>query len=131
MRWPASCSSTCGRGWPPTRCRGNSSSSMTFPAPPRGRSCDGPSATPDGSAWRLLPELAAQDLAGDRLGQLVHQLHLAGVLVGGHALAAEGDQLLGGRLLSRPQADEGLDRLAPVLVGDADDRGLPNGRMLI
>src|SRR6266536_2494515 len=64
-------------------------------------------------------ELAAEQLAGDRLGQLVEELDLAGVLVGGHLLAAEGDELLG------------RDGLAAVGVGHADHGGLAYRLVLV
>src|SRR5918912_2511363 len=75
---------------------------------------------------RELPvaELAAQDLAGRRLGQLVDHLDQAGVLVGGHALLAERDERIGVHLLPRLEAHERLDRLAAVLVGHSDHGGL-------
>jgi hypothetical protein len=64
-------------------------------------------------------------------GQLVDELDHARVLVGRHALAAEGDQLVGVGALAGAQADEGLDRLAAIGVGDADDGGLAHGRMAV
>src|SRR5207247_11329073 len=76
-------------------------------------------------------EFAAQELAGDRLGQLVEELDLAGVLVGGHLLAAEGDELLGRGALAGAQADVGLDGLAAVSVGHADHGGLADRLVLV
>src|SRR5947199_8569343 len=79
-------------------------------------------------AARSAAQLAAQDLAGDRLRQLIDQLDLARVLVGGHALLAVRDQFLRRRRRAGPQADERLDGLAALLVRHADDSGLADGR---
>jgi hypothetical protein len=42
---------------------------------------------------------------------------------------AVGAEFVGGRLLSRCQLDEGGDHLTPLLVGNADDRRLLDGRV--
>jgi hypothetical protein len=47
----------------------------------------------------------------------------------GDALPGEVDDLRPGRLLAGPEHDDGLDRLAPAVVGNADDRDLGHGRM--
>src|SRR4051794_24305390 len=61
-------------------------------------------------------QLAVQDLARHGLRQLVHELDRARVLVGRHAFLAERDEVGLAGLLTGTQADERLDRLAPVLV---------------
>src|SRR5258708_31944530 len=85
--------------------------------------------------WRAglaaVAEFAAEQLAGDRLGQLVEELDLAGVLVGGHLLAAEGDELLGRGRLAGAQADVGLDGLAAVGIRHADHGGLAYRPVLV
>src|SRR3954468_22310588 len=73
-------------------------------------------------------QLAAQDLAGRRLRDLVDHLDLPRVLVGGHPLPAERDELLLAGRGAVLQADERLHRLAPVLVRDADDGRLADRR---
>src|SRR5215210_6917364 len=87
----------------------------------------------DRGASAALPaaQLPSQQLPGGRLGQLVEDLDQARVLVGGHPLAAERDELLGGDPAPGAQADEGLDGLAAVLVGDTDHCGLPDGLVLV
>src|SRR5690606_1632396 len=70
-------------------------------------------------AQRNLPHLVA---AG--LGQAVPDLYRRRLLVRGQALPAEGDDFLRRCRLSCAQRDHRLDRLAPALVRDADDRGL-------
>src|SRR5690349_21901027 len=89
----------------------------------------GPRASAAGLA--AVAEFAAEQLAGDRLGQLVEELDLTGVLVGGHLLAAEGDELLGRGALAGAQADVGLDGLAAVGVGHADHGGLAYRLVLV
>src|SRR3954454_17487937 len=63
---------------------------------------------------RLVAQLPAQDLAGDRLRDLVDDLDLPGILVRRHPLLAESDELLGFGAPSGLEADEGLDRLPTV-----------------
>ena len=60
--------------------------------------------------------LAAQDLAGRALGQLGHDPHRAGVLVGGDPLLGELDDVLGRRGGALAQRDGGADLLAHQLV---------------
>src|SRR3954471_10257494 len=76
-------------------------------------------------------QLAPKDLPRRGLGYLVDDLDLPRVLVRGHPLLAERDQLVLGRRLALPEADERLDGLASVLVGHADDRRLAHGRVAV
>src|SRR5207248_9428894 len=72
----------------------------------------------------IVAKLTPQDLPAGGLGELVHELDLSRVLVGSHPLLAERDQRLFGHRLPALEADECLDSLAAVLVGNADDRRL-------
>src|SRR5690242_6977384 len=126
-----------GRRWSPgtTRTRGRRSSTCRRPTTDRD-----PRAYPELSRFRAggwpqnatvlgfaMAQLAAQHLAAGGLRQLVDELDLAGVLVGGHPLLAIGDQLVGGRGLAGLEADERLDGLAAVVVSHAHDRHLADG----
>src|SRR5690606_39768548 len=64
------------------------------------------------------------DLAHRVARQRVHQVHHAGALVHRQAAGDEVDELL---LLHPVRDHEGRDLLAEVVVGRADDRGLPHG----
>src|SRR5690348_15690732 len=77
-----------------------------------------------GGSAALLAQFPAEDLSGRRLRNLVDDLDHARILVGGHPLAAERDELVLARRLALLQRDERLDRLAAVLVRHADDRRL-------
>src|SRR5215211_1054172 len=91
-------------------------------------------------SWRLLidllfalrPFLVAQDelldFAGRGLGQL-GELDCGWGLEAGDVLLAEAYDLLLGRLLPLLEHDERLGALAPLLVGDGDDRSLHYGRV--
>src|SRR3712207_1243625 len=78
------------------------------------------------------PLLVAQDelldLAGRGLRE-VCELDGGGGLEAGDALLAVVYDLLLGSLLSLLEGDEGLRALAPLLIGDGDDRGLHHRRM--
>src|SRR3954469_14828785 len=80
---------------------------------------------------RLVAQLPAQDLAGDRLRDLVDDLDLPGILVRRHPLLAESDELLGFGAPSGLEADEGLDRLPTVGIRNPDHAALPDGRVLV
>src|SRR4051794_34697783 len=67
------------------------------------------------------PQLELLQLAGRRAGELVAELDSRRRLVAGGALLAPRDQLGLGDLLTGSEHDERLDRLPPLLVGDADD----------
>src|SRR4029453_13285767 len=88
---------------------------------------------PLGARLLALAELDPADLAGDGLGEVVGELDLAGVLVGGGDGAAVllelADQVLGALVAGR-QHDEGLDQLAALGVGLADHRRLGHRRVL-
>ncbi|CRJ89941.1 hypothetical protein BN1708_009310, partial [Verticillium longisporum] len=80
-----------------------------------------------------LPQNAAHDLAGARLGQVGDDEDGLGGGKGADALADLHDELLaqgvagaGGVL----EGDKGVDGLAGELVGDADDGGLGDGVVL-
>src|SRR5579884_3656896 len=74
-----------------------------------------------------LAQFYSTDLAGDRLGQTVHKLDLAWILVGGgdalHMLLQFACQLGRGGVAGS-QDDEGFDDLATHLVGAGNDSGL-------
>src|SRR5919199_469262 len=80
---------------------------------------------------RPLPvgEHAPQELPDGALGQIVAKLDGSGGLVGGEALLTEGQDLLLRHPAPGPLYHESLDRLAPVLVRDADGHGL--GHLLV
>ena len=79
----------------------------------------------------LRAQLTSQDLPRDGLRQRVHDLDLPRVLVRSHSCLAERDQHLFVGRLTRPQADERLDGLATVRIGDPDHRRLEHRRMLV
>src|ERR1022692_2891465 len=84
--------------------------------------------------WLILPgalHRATEDLAGRALGQLGHQPHLTRVLVGGDPLLHERPQLVRGRGRSRLDRDGGADLLAQLVMGDPDDSGLGDRRVLV
>src|SRR5919199_602108 len=77
----------------------------------------------------LVGEHAPQELPDGALGQLVAEFDGFGGLVGGEALLAEDQDLLLRHPAPGPLYHESLDRLAPVLVRDADGHGL--GHLLV
>src|SRR5213592_1282712 len=85
------------------------------------------SAAPGGLRGGLVAQLAAQDLPARGLGQLVDELDLPRVLVRGHALLAVGDERLLVDAFTGDERHVGLDGLAAVGVGDADDGRLADG----
>src|SRR5712672_3543709 len=74
-----------------------------------------------------IPEGLFVELAGREPGELAGEVDRPGAFEMGEVLAAERDQL-GGGVRSRVEAghelDDGLDFLAEVFVGDAEDRGV-------
>src|SRR5579875_1069863 len=80
---------------------------------------------------RRLPELATEDLSRRRLGKLLDEFDLPRHLVTSEAIPAVSLQLLDRRRHPGSEADEGLDRLPAVLVGDTHDGDLPNGWVLV
>src|SRR5471030_1521261 len=78
---------------------------------------------PVGGPQRLLVGLAERRYR-DRVGEV----DALGAVVGALALLHERRQLRLGDLRTRPAHDDGLDRLAPLLIRDADDRGRSHAR---
>src|SRR5438477_13204913 len=74
-------------------------------------------------------ELELLELAGGGAGQLGSELDRRRALEVGQVGAAVLDELGLGGLGACFEDDQGLDRLAPLLVGDADDADLGHGRM--
>src|SRR5712691_1576361 len=74
-------------------------------------------------------KLALDELARGVARQRVVEGHLARDLVAGHVLAAEGDDLFGRDRGARLELDRGMDALAPLLVGNAEDGGVEDLRM--
>jgi hypothetical protein len=62
---------------------------------------------------------------------VIDDLGEARILVGRHALAGERSNLVGRHVLPRLQADDGLDRLAAIRVGNPNDGRFADGRVLI
>src|SRR5438093_6156495 len=82
---------------------------------------------------RLAPQRAAIDLAVGRQGERFDELDEPGVLVGGQVLLdvhPESSLELGGRNVSRPQLDIGLDDLTSHGVRRPDHRGVGDRLML-
>src|SRR3990172_7134636 len=75
----------------------------------------------------LVHQLAAQDLARERLRDRLHELQLAHLLVGSHPVGDELHDLLGGGLLGGPEDDERLGDLAAVDVRLRDHGGVGDG----
>src|SRR4051795_2632581 len=67
-------------------------------------------------------------LAGDRHGELVHELPVAGDLEGRDLPPAGGRQLLGADRAALAQLDPGHDLLAVARAGHADEVGVADGR---
>src|SRR4029078_1140648 len=107
------------------------------PRPSRVRGSASTSATPRqdrvmGSAGlRGRLDLAAQDLPGRALRQLVNQPDLPRVLVGGDLVAGERAQFLRGRAGVRLQRHGRADFLAEVVVGYPDHGHLAHRRVLV
>src|SRR5207249_3990676 len=78
-------------------------------------------------------QLAAQKLPRGGLGDLVHDLDLTRILVGGESLAAETDQVVprDGSLEALLEGDERLDGLSAIRIRDAHDRRFPDARVLV
>src|SRR5882672_5312618 len=77
-----------------------------------------------------LAELELLELAGGGADERVADLHRGRALVVGHAAPAMVHQVPLGAARARAQDHEGLDRLAPLLVRDPDDRDLGHRGML-
>src|SRR6478609_4358796 len=73
-------------------------------------------------------KLPLQNLSAGVARQCFDEIDGPRALVGSELLAAKGDDLLRRRLLGRD--DDGLDRLSPTLVGDSDDGGVEDRRMI-
>src|SRR2546425_555662 len=84
-------------------------------------------------AGRLPPQRTAKKFPRGGLGDLVHDLDLTRILVGGESLPAETDQVgrRHGPLPAALEGDERFDGLAAVRVRDSDDRRFPDGRALV
>eukprot|EP01022_Parablepharisma_sp_SALTPOND_P013731 TRINITY_DN18447_c2_g1_i1.p1 TRINITY_DN18447_c2_g1~~TRINITY_DN18447_c2_g1_i1.p1 ORF type:complete len:944 (+),score=289.22 TRINITY_DN18447_c2_g1_i1:617-3448(+) len=83
----------------------------------------------------LIPELALEHLAHRAAGQLVHEIHGAGLEVAGQLGAAEIDDFLGAALGPGPQHHHRLEGLAPLVVRHPDHRhlgdlGMPKQHLL-
>src|SRR3954453_286496 len=76
-----------------------------------------------------LTQLELLDLPGGGAGQLVTELDPLGDLVPGDLAPAVRDDLLRGDLPALRAHDERGDQLAPLVVGDADDGDLRDGRV--
>ena len=70
------------------------------------------------------------DLAGRCARIVLHHGHVSGHLVGSKALARERAQSRGVAGSARSQPHKRVPRLAPALVGNADDGGFEHRRML-
>src|SRR5256885_602419 len=87
-------------------------------------------ACPDGRAFQFLfEELSPQHLADQGLRQLRAELHLLGNFELRQPLPAILQDFRRGCRLALLQHDEGLDLLAPQVLGNADDAGLFNLRV--
>src|SRR5262249_34099310 len=69
-------------------------------------------------------QLALEDLACARDGVFRDNVEAAWTLVAGDLIAAMGAHLLDGQVRTGSEADHGVDPLAPVGIGDADDGDL-------
>ena len=76
-------------------------------------------------------QLLLRKLADQRLRQLLAELDLGGHLDLRDARLQELQDFLGRGLMARPQLHESLRRLAAIGVGDADDRHLLHGGVLV
>src|SRR6478736_5751876 len=74
-------------------------------------------------------ERMALDLAGRGERELREQLQPLGQLVGGHAVADEGDQAVERRRLARARHQAETIALAQPRIGNPDDRGVEDLRM--
>src|SRR4051794_37113352 len=82
----------------------------------------------DVARHHLADEDVALDLAGRREGELLEELQALGQLVGGDAVAEEGDELLEPRRrAARLRHEAKAVALAEPRVGDADDRRVEHG----
>ena len=72
----------------------------------------------------LLPQVALEDLSGARKREPVDDLQAARRLVARDQGLGVRAQLLVGQGRAGAQDDDGMDTLAPVRVGDADDGAL-------
>src|SRR5437016_6191215 len=77
----------------------------------------------------LCTQFTSQDLTGLTLRNVVDDLHLPWVLVPGHPLLAEGDDLLRCGRSARLERDKGLNRLAEVSIGHSNHGRFRNSWM--
>src|SRR6266571_5515170 len=77
----------------------------------------------------LRTQFTSQDLTGLTLRNVVDDLHLPWVLVPGHPLLAEGDDLLRCGRSSGLERDKGLNRLAEVSIGHTNHGRFRNSWM--
>jgi hypothetical protein len=75
-----------------------------------------------------LPQLDFEDLTACIAGEFRHEVNGSGAFVAGQVLAAEFDDVAG-RDVGGGHHDR-LHGLAPVVVGDTDDRGVGDGGLL-
>src|SRR5579875_2864906 len=102
------------------------------PRPARGSSMLAPAfAARVRSAARGWMDLALEDLARRPLRQVVDDPHRARVLVCGDALTHVFAELVRCRLGALTEGDCGADLLAPLVMRDAEHRGLADGRVLV
>src|SRR5262249_41277633 len=83
------------------------------------------------SRRQLGPDLAAQELPGLVVGQRVAELDPLGHARGAQPRAYPLAQLLGPRPAARAPGGHRGDGLAPLLVGDADDRAVGDAGVLV
>src|SRR5689334_14627358 len=83
-------------------------------------------------AGRRVPgaELALEDLPRGGPRKVGDEVDRARQLVAGELLAGEGDQLIGSHAGVRRDDNQCLNRLAPAVVGDADDRDVDDRGVL-
>jgi DNA-binding XRE family transcriptional regulator len=77
----------------------------------------------------LCTQFSSQDLTSLALRNVVDNLHLPWVLVPGHPLLAEGDDLLRCGRSCGFERDKGLNRLAEVSIGNTDHGSFCNSWM--
>ncbi len=77
----------------------------------------------------LRTQFSSQDLTSLALRNVVDDLHLPWVLVPGHPLLAEGDDLLRCGRSSGFERDKGLNRLAEVSIRNTDHGSFRNSWM--
>src|SRR2546421_1535927 len=122
---------------PTKACRSISSTRIARPATPRATTAGGASCTRRATPVALLPDDRRHasskhellNLAGRRLGQVLHEPEPLRELEVSEPSSRKLAQLVLGGALTGLQYDEGAWRLAPALVGKADDSDLLDRRM--